>query len=402
MLKIIRRVFSFQDWTTSHPNTPPPGDMLDAQFDEIIDQIDGWDQRVKSAIRHDGKIAAHAVLATSLAPSLIEELAGKFKRQVADDTEAAAEAANVATSAVRDAARLQAEAISVSALATQTADLVIDARGQAMARLEQLSREVEQNLAEVRQLAASVRGIESDFQNATPVAQDWAEASWMWAEWLDESGGGDNSLPDNAVKIMDLTGDHWSARWWANYAARAVQQKLLVQGQVSRYLYYATAGQTIYTGIDYYGQQLTVDWTSNAVQVFVNGVLKIPVRDYNAASQPPNQLILVTAPATGSPVELIVTKPFTGSGAPAIRVKRLKTSTWSFTGAGTSFPLINAADDTPITPGTGKDHQVLVSLNGNWQAAIRDYTISTSNIVFVNAPEADALAFGIVLDDSGS
>jgi hypothetical protein len=402
LLSIIRRVFSFRDWSRYHPTEPHPGDMLDAQFDEIIEQFDGWDQRVTAAIRPDGKIATAAVVAASLDPALVDTLTAGIRGSLADDLIEANASAAIARIAANDAVVARNTVVSAQALVQGSTEVVLDARGEALARIRQLVAQSESSLAEVRRLEASVRGIESDFNNATPVAQDWAEASWMWAEWMDESGGGDNSLPDNAVKIMDLTGDHWSARWWANYAARAVQQKLLVQGQVSRYLYYATAGQTTYAGLDYYGQALTVDWTSNAVQVFVNGVLKIPVRDYNAASQPPNQLILVTAPPLGTPVELIVTKPFTGGAATALKIKRLKTSGWTFTGSGTTFPLINAADDTPITPGSGKDHQVLVAVNGNWQAAVRDYTISTSNIVFTTAPEVDALAFGIVLDDSGS
>ena len=30
-----------------------------------------------------------------------------------------------------------------------------------------------------------------------------------------------DTLPDNAVKIMDISGDHWSRRWWANRADNA-------------------------------------------------------------------------------------------------------------------------------------------------------------------------------------
>jgi hypothetical protein len=55
VLKIIRRVFSFTDWGQSHPNAPPPGDMLDAQFDEIIDRVDVWEDRIRRAVTPEGR-----------------------------------------------------------------------------------------------------------------------------------------------------------------------------------------------------------------------------------------------------------------------------------------------------------------------------------------------------------
>src|SRR6188768_1782392 len=61
MLKIIRRVMSFADWQRTHPKDPPPGDMLDAQFDTIIDTVDVWDAKIRRAINDDGKVAAGTV-----------------------------------------------------------------------------------------------------------------------------------------------------------------------------------------------------------------------------------------------------------------------------------------------------------------------------------------------------
>ena len=87
MLKIIRRVFDFGDWSRSHPRDPHPGDMLDAQFDEIIRQLDGWDERVRSGLRDDGVVAAGKVHASSLQPDLVRDLAGGIKGELKNDVE---------------------------------------------------------------------------------------------------------------------------------------------------------------------------------------------------------------------------------------------------------------------------------------------------------------------------
>jgi hypothetical protein len=48
-------------------------------------------------------------------------------------------------------------------------------------------------------------------------AEIWAYASKDWAEHMP------GTIPDGSMTAFDITGDHWSARWWANFAARIVQ-----------------------------------------------------------------------------------------------------------------------------------------------------------------------------------
>jgi hypothetical protein len=50
----------------------------------------------------------------------------------------------------------------------------------------------------------------------TALALDWAEVSWQWAEHMPDT------IPPNILAVMGITGDHWSARWWANRAAQIV------------------------------------------------------------------------------------------------------------------------------------------------------------------------------------
>jgi len=43
-------------------------------------------------------------------------------------------------------------------------------------------------------------------------AENWSVASWQWSEHMD------GALPADTVAMFDITGDHWSARYWANQA----------------------------------------------------------------------------------------------------------------------------------------------------------------------------------------
>ena len=50
----------------------------------------------------------------------------------------------------------------------------------------------------------------------TALAFDYAEVSAAWAEHMPDT------IPPNILAFMGVTGDHWSARWWANRAAQIV------------------------------------------------------------------------------------------------------------------------------------------------------------------------------------
>jgi len=47
-------------------------------------------------------------------------------------------------------------------------------------------------------------------------SEAWAETSRLWAEHMPDT------IPDDSLAEMDITGDHWSARWWAHQAANSV------------------------------------------------------------------------------------------------------------------------------------------------------------------------------------
>lgn len=53
--------------------------------------------------------------------------------------------------------------------------------------------------------------------DSTAAASDYATLAAAWAEHMPDT------IPPNILAFMDVTGDHWSSRWWANYAAQLVQ-----------------------------------------------------------------------------------------------------------------------------------------------------------------------------------
>jgi hypothetical protein len=48
------------------------------------------------------------------------------------------------------------------------------------------------------------------------LAQLYAVLAQAWAEYMP------GTIPPNILAVMDITGDHWSSRWWANRAAQIV------------------------------------------------------------------------------------------------------------------------------------------------------------------------------------
>jgi hypothetical protein len=64
---------------------------------------------------------------------------------------------------------------------------------------------------------------------------DWAEVSAEWAEHMPDT------IPPNILAVMGITGDHWSARWWANRALEIVESLPGGPGGPARAILSATA-----------------------------------------------------------------------------------------------------------------------------------------------------------------
>lgn len=72
--------------------------------------------------------------------------------------------------------------------------------------------------SEVKQLAPALTDPKAVAgADPTDLELDYAFVTQAWAEYMP------GTIPPNILAAMNVTGDHWSSRWWANMAAQAVQ-----------------------------------------------------------------------------------------------------------------------------------------------------------------------------------
>jgi hypothetical protein len=157
-------------------------------------------------------------------------------------------------------------------------------------------------------------------QDGTAAASDYATLAGAWAEYMPDT------IPPNILAFMDVTGDHWSSRWWANHASQEVQnwQNALPPGptNTARYVYVATTTQTVFEGPDRNGSTLLLDPSiPQRTQVFRRGLLLTPTDDYNETGVA-NRITLTQPAVAGDIVQIFVftlpqaftLPPFTNSG----------------------------------------------------------------------------------------
>jgi hypothetical protein len=215
MLEILRRVFDFSDWQTNHPKDVPPGDMLDASFDAQDSKINEIIAYLGLIQGSDGRLKAGSVTKDALDPAVAADLAQKAMIPVENLLNQVISAKNEAQAA-KTAAQDAESSVSSAKMAVEEATLeLLPAKSATLARIQDLHDRAASLLAEATLLNDELVTMDEDWQTSRAEAEAWAESSRLWAEHMP------NTLPDNALKIMDITGDHWSSRWWANYADNA-------------------------------------------------------------------------------------------------------------------------------------------------------------------------------------
>jgi len=439
MLKIIRRVMSFADWQQTHPNDPPPGDMLDAQFSEIIDRVDIWNERISRAIREDGKVGAGTVG--------LDALDGEFRafldKKLADSVEKLrfelSEYARTLAEGQKRAIQAQNTTEIVGARAESAKNDILDAENRATARI----REMMLRYNDLAALVAKSAEVRTDWDDAAQEAQAWTEASHLWAEHMPDT------LPDNALKIMDITGDHWSSRWWANKAANAFgeltslylgvhsappttnanggpiepgaiyydsddhqmyvwtgsQWETMTQPQRASLMtlwYRATANQTVFplNTPDLNGVTFTLNTVEpQQIDVHVNG-LKL-MQGTNWTVNVATSTVTFLQPVTlNSLVAFDILMPVTQLGPGNVFSWSLKPLVGQ-DGVKTVFtPLqVKQAGGPAVT--VNKNEELLVSMDGVLQEPTVAFSASGSTLTFVVAPAADAKVFITWLQSDG-
>jgi hypothetical protein len=211
------KIYSFTDREVTHPGDPP-GDRIDAQFDNHAAAITSLAQALATVRRSDGGLANGIVTEESLAPDLFADLTQNIisaAEDLAAQTEANAVAvaqAEIATAAFRD------EAVQAAAAAVNAMEIVEGDRSIAMNALITLAGNATASFNAVVSARAAVDNSQNDAALAAAVAQDWAEASFAWAEHMP------GTIPPNILATMGISGDHWSSRWWANYVDQKIAE----------------------------------------------------------------------------------------------------------------------------------------------------------------------------------
>ena len=111
----------------------------------------------------------------------------------------------------------------------------------------------------------------ADDPGGAAVAADYAQVAIEWAEHMPDT------IPPNILAINAITGEHWSARWWAQRAAS-------VAPVLAASLYYIGAqAQTIFplTALDYFGKSYALNQAKpESVNAYVNGARLTPTVGY--------------------------------------------------------------------------------------------------------------------------
>jgi hypothetical protein len=434
MLGILRRVFSFQDWTQHHPSEPPPGDMLDASFDAQNSRISELEQLVLQIIRSDGALQNDTVHWDSLTA----DSRAYFEKHLTEKTEKIEKRVfslmEMAQKAEKEAKRASESAIQTVSRAAVTKTDLEEAERAAAIQFQQLTAKSTQ----IAQLLTETVETRSDWDDAESSAQAWADSSRLWAEHMPDT------LPDNALKVMDITGDHWSSRWWANQAANAFGQLTSLylgahpvppvtnnnggpiqigsiyydtttdqayvwdgsqwqsfygvqRAGIMTLWYLATANQTAFptSAADLHGKTFTIDATKpEGVDPHVNGVKLMPL----AAGSPDGDYTLSGSTITflrplraGDIVGIDILMPVEALGPGAVENWKLSPLTGQ-DGVKVTFALTCAAGGGPAVT-INKSEELIVSLDGVIQEPTVGYSASGSNITFVGAPTADSRIF---------
>jgi hypothetical protein len=424
-----QRQYSFTDFQTNNPSGPLPGDRIDGEYDrsnQAVADVIAW---VEVSLNSDGSLKPQSVGEAQLTPGLFDHIGADAQAAVEPMLETARDLA-VATWSAANAAGASADAAArQSELARQAADRA------ALAPLDSASdaRDAASSAAAAAASAAAAANSASNADGSEAVCVDYGVLTQAWAEHMPDT------IPPNILAVMDVTGDHWSSRWWANQAhiivenetqeaicdlqaywlgaysspptvnscgepvvAGAMYYDLTAQrtkvydgalwrdviqpvpGNLDFYQYLPTTPISVFTGVDHNGKTLTFNPANTFVDVYLNGVKLLQGLDYSLTT---NTVTLLSG-SVGSPntVEVDVATKLPTSPVQPAGVK-VNTNPWVFDGTTKTFPLADGTGTTVNPPGSV---DCIVSLNGVIQEAGGDFTTRPGFIDFIVAPEADA------------
>jgi len=425
------RQYSFTNWQVNNPTAPPPGDRLDAEFDRANTAIGDTLDWAATSLNTDGTLRSGSVGKAQMVSGLFDDIATDIIAEVqplVDEAQVhAASAFNSATAAGNSANMAGYSATNALQSASASASSANEARAFAAATGDN-ARSADADADRAENAANHADGSEA-------VAQAYADVGMAWAEHMPDT------IPPNILAVMAVTGDHWSSRWWSHKTAEdgiklivAMQRFYLGafpippttdnQGnpiavgamyfdltlgamyvwngtswqpisafspaEIHKFIYVATAGQTVFAGPDRAGMVLKFDPNfDQTVSVFENGVLRTPDDDYTLTM---DTVTMLTPGQAGDIVQIWVESiPITQL---EWRTARVDTTAWVFNGTQDTFALKDPDMNTLILASAT---DLMLSVDGVWQQAGVDYTVASSFVTFNPAPTDDVKCFGIAI-----
>lgn len=217
VIKPPQRKFNFTEFSRDNPTEQQPGAALDAQFHNHAEAISSLAHTLAPLVRADGKLAAEVVGADQLAPGILEDIEGAIKSQINPlvvNARGAAQDAKKSKDAA-EAAAVGAEAAYVSV--QSDVEFIKGSSGSALGQIAVAVEAAQRALIEIDERRKEVQGHRQVTEEVSAEAQDWALVCQAWAEYLPDK------IPPNILAVMGVTGDHWSAKFWANQASETVQ-----------------------------------------------------------------------------------------------------------------------------------------------------------------------------------
>ena len=215
-IKQPERKFNFTAHSRDNPSEQQPGTALDAQFSNHAEAIKSLAATLAPLVRDDGQLAAEIVGREQLAPEVIEDIEAALRAEVMPLVHEAKGAAIAASTAQYNAEDAAEAARSTYAEVKSDVGFIRGEADGALGRLAGAVEAVQRALIEIDQNRSAVEGHRQATEEVSAEAQDWALVCQAWAEWLP------GKIPANILAVMGVTGDHWSAKFWANEANRIV------------------------------------------------------------------------------------------------------------------------------------------------------------------------------------
>lgn len=437
-----------------------PAYEIDRQFDNHKRSIDGVIKQLAKVVRADGKLNNDLLTPESFP----KETLAKIQSAALSDALRAQEAtaAMLRQITARQAA-IEASARELRALIHKNAE--DNARTQAIgedvrASQAELASRLTDAIEFVERHSASLYGTPfpnfpllgvnaggpwaGDVEGATATAADYAQVSIEWAEHMPDT------IPPNILAINEITGEHWSSRWWAMKSANAFGMMAMLycgasdvppietltgdpltpgclyfdtntntmqvwngggwqpftvpQKAFTASLYYlASDGQQSFplTNADLYNNTFTINnQDPEGIEVYVNGARLTPdnnpgmiTGDFFVNIMTSTVTLAQALPAGAMvAVDVLQTASQLAPGAVAIHpCVNINTPPGFQDGVRVSFVLTVKSDGT--NPSLAGPEELLVSIDGVIQEAAVQYQASGDTVTFLQAPTSDAYVF---------